>query len=177
MTWARDLARVIRSTERDARLRSAEVLRDGGWGCHGQVDLSGNFLLHPLRGAPLLDHQCSFRLGIPVPSVILCWCDWLVWASYRWRWRSSMCYFTWRGCVSERRDWGLLPHLCHAFAEFLELAAVLEHVARLLFSIPLVDVEADGAWTRKLFVCGGSVIAVAALPRLRWASPVAEVSS
>src|SRR3954464_10124633 len=30
MTWARDLARVIRTVERDAGFRSAEVLRDGG---------------------------------------------------------------------------------------------------------------------------------------------------
>src|SRR3954471_22921219 len=52
MTWARDLARVIRTAERDAGLRSAEVLRDGGWSCHGQVDLTGDFLLHPIRGAP-----------------------------------------------------------------------------------------------------------------------------
>ena len=64
-----------------------------------------------------------------------------------------MCYFTWRRCVSERRDWGLLPHLHHAFAEFLELAAVLEHVACFLFAILFVDVEVDGAWTRKFVEC------------------------
>src|SRR4051812_27352271 len=152
MTWARDLSRVIRATERDAGLRSAEVLRDGWWSFHGQVDLSGDFVLHPILGTPLLDHQCSFRREIPVPSVVLCWCDWLVWASYRWRWRSSMRYLTWRGCVPESRKWGLLPHLYHAFAEFLELAVVLEHVACLLLAILLVDVEVDGAWTRKFFV-------------------------
>ena len=28
-----------------------------------------------------------------------------------------MCYFTWRRCVSKRRNWSLLPHLHHAFAE------------------------------------------------------------
>ena len=43
------------------------------------------------------------------------------------------------------RDWGLLPHLHHAFAEFLELVAVLEHVAGFLFAILFVDVEVDGA--------------------------------
>ena len=64
-----------------------------------------------------------------------------------------MCYFTWRRCVSKRRDWGLLPHLHHAFAEFLELAAVLEHVASFLFAILFVDVEVDGAWTRKFVEC------------------------
>ena len=64
-----------------------------------------------------------------------------------------MCYFTWRRCVSERRDWSLLPHLHHAFAEFLELATVLEHVASFLFAILFVDVEVDGAWTRKFVEC------------------------
>src|SRR3954462_15097144 len=69
MTWARDLVRMIRTTERDAGLRSAEVLRDGGCSCHDQVDLTGDFLLHPIRGAPLLDHQFSFRWGYPFPAL------------------------------------------------------------------------------------------------------------
>ena len=64
-----------------------------------------------------------------------------------------MCYFAWRKCVSERRNWSLLPHLHHAFAEFLELAAVLEHVASFLFAILFVDVEVDGAWTQKFVKC------------------------
>src|SRR4051812_37846615 len=66
-----------------------------------------------------------------------------------------MRYLTWCGCVAESRKWGLLPHLDHAFAEFLELAAVLEHVACLLLAIPLVDVEVDGAWTRKFLYAEG----------------------
>ena len=64
-----------------------------------------------------------------------------------------MRYLTWHGCVSERRDWSLLPHLHHAFAELLELATVLEHVACLLLTILLVDVEVDGACTRQFVVC------------------------
>ena len=64
-----------------------------------------------------------------------------------------MRYLTWRGCVPESRKWSLLPHLDHAFAELLELAAVLEHVACLFLAILLVNVEVDGAWTRKFFVC------------------------
>src|SRR3954467_12358620 len=69
MTWARDLARVIRTAEHDAGLRSAEVLRDGGWSCHGQVDLAGDFLLPPIRWAPFLDHRRSFRRGYPCPPL------------------------------------------------------------------------------------------------------------
>ena len=64
-----------------------------------------------------------------------------------------MRYLTWRRCVPKSRKWSLLPHLGQALAEFLEFAAILEHVARLLFAILLVDVEVDGAWTRKFFVC------------------------
>ena len=64
-----------------------------------------------------------------------------------------MRYHTWRWCVPESRKWSLLPHLDHAFAEFLELAAVLEHVADFLFAILFVDVEVDGAWTRKFVEC------------------------
>ena len=64
-----------------------------------------------------------------------------------------MRYLTWRECVPKSRKWTLLPHLDHAFAELLELAAILEHVACLLLAILLFDVEVDGAWTRKFFVC------------------------
>ena len=60
---------------------------------------------------------------------------------------------TWRGCVPIPGVRGLLPHLGHALAEFLELAAVFEHVACLLLAILLVDVEVDGAWTRQFVVC------------------------
>src|SRR3954467_6845722 len=57
MTWARDLAGVIRTTECDAGLRTAEVLRDGGWSGHSQANLVGDLLLHPVCWAHLLDHQ------------------------------------------------------------------------------------------------------------------------
>ena len=54
----------------------------------------------------------------------------------------------WCGRVPVPGVRGLLPHLGHALADFLELAAILEHVACLLFTILLVDVEVAGAWTR-----------------------------
>ena len=60
---------------------------------------------------------------------------------------------TWCGCIPIPRVRGLLPHLGHALAEFLELATVLQHVACLLFTILLVDVEVDGTWTRQFVVC------------------------
>src|SRR3954464_5086326 len=102
MAWARDLTRVIRASECDAGLRSAEVLRDCRRSCHGQLDLSGDFLLHPICGASLLYHiECSFWCWVPDPGVVLCWCDLLAWTSDRWRWRSSVCYFAPRRCVSE----------------------------------------------------------------------------
>src|SRR4051812_36909901 len=111
----------------------------------------GDFLLHPIRWAPFLDHQRSFRRAIPVPTVILCGCDWVIRASRRWPWTSSMRDLTWCGCVLESRVWGLLPHLSHALAVFLELVIVLEHVACFLLAILFVDVEVYGAWTRQFF--------------------------
>src|SRR3954471_7187005 len=71
MTWARDLAGVIRTAECDAGLRTTEVLRDGGWSGHSEADLAGDLLLHHVCWAPLLDHQGPFRRGVPIYAVIL----------------------------------------------------------------------------------------------------------
>src|SRR3954470_816129 len=84
---------------------------------------------------------------------------------------------TWCGCWSEPGIHDLASHLGETLAKFLELAAVLEHVAGLLFAILLVDVEVDGAGTQQLVVCRGFIVTAATLPSLCGASSVAEVAS